>query len=133
MTAVLITLVACGGDGGGSASPSASPTPCTGLLKSADPSIALPDELPAAPGQTLFQQAKQGATRIWFAHLPGDDVVELRDSLQAAYEDAGFTGITTDAEPPAEAEMQFAGTLEGSVQVTPLCDGVLQVRYRVSS
>jgi hypothetical protein len=130
---VLLALAACGGDGepGGSAKPS--PTPCAGLLEPADPGVRLPDGLPFAEGHTLYDDARQGATRLWFAHVPGDDVVEVRDTLAAAYESAGFRGITTDAEPPAEAELQFAGRLEGSVQVTPLCDGVLRVRYRVSS
>lgn len=131
---LLAGVLACGGaEGPVATDPGASATPCAGLLEPADPAVRLPAELPSASGQTLYDSAKQGATRLWFAHVPGDDVVELRDTLAGAYEAAGFTEITTDAEPPAEAELQFGGRLEGSVQVTPLCDGVLRVRYRVSS
>lgn len=124
--AALLVATAC--DGGGAAR-----TSCDGLLKPADPAAALPSGLPAGvDGATFHTLQKQGATNRHFAHAKGDDVVAVRDAVEKAYVDAGITIEGRDAEPPAEAELQWSvGDREGSVQVTPLCTGYVTVRYRV--
>jgi len=56
----------------------------------------------------------------------------VRDAIADAYEKAGKTIESRDEEPPAEAEFQFTtATEEGSVQVTPLCQGRVTVRWRI--
>lgn len=127
---VQLAAMGCGGGAPGRAG--ASPTPCTDHLQPADPSAVLPADLPAAAGQTVYDRATQGATTVWFAHAPGADVVAARDELSAQFAAAGYNDLVEDAEPPAEAELQFEGVHNGSIQVTPLCAGHLRLRYRVS-
>lgn len=129
MVAALL-VGACGG--GGPDPGGASARPCEGLLSPANPAATLPVDLPAADGQTVYEKATQGATTIWFAYARGADVVASRDALKAKFAAAGYTRLDDDAEPPAEAELQFEGTYTGSVQVVPLCAGYLRIRYRVS-
>jgi hypothetical protein len=131
---VVLLVTACsGGDNGGSAKPSVTAVPCAGMTSPPDEALRLPDELPPAPDLVLYRLAKQGSTRLWFGHAPGPDVVTVRDDITAQLAASGFTITSEDEEPPAEAELQFSKPLEGSVQVTPLCDGRVQIRYRVSS
>jgi hypothetical protein len=107
--------------------------PCDGLLRPADPAVSLPAGIPAGvPSPVLYDTQRAGATTFYYAHAAGDDVVAVRDAIAAAFEVGGLTVESKDAEPPAEAELQFAGTdREGSVQVTPLCRGTVTIRWRV--
>lgn len=125
---VLLLAVACGGDPNRAAG-----KPCDGLLKPADPAAALPAGVPAGvEGATFYELQKQGATNRHYAHAKGGDVVAVRDAIEKAYAGSGIAIEGRDAEPPAEAEFQWsAGDREGSVQVTPLCEGNVQLRYRV--
>jgi hypothetical protein len=114
---------------------SATAAPCTDLLKPADPAATLTGDLPVIAGLTVYEKRQQGATAYYFAHIPGNDVVKVRDDARFAIEHVpfgkGYTVVDADAEPPAEAEFSFEGTHEGSVQVIPLCAGHLRVRYKV--
>ncbi len=104
--------------------------PCTSL-PAADPAAALPADFPALPGQVLYGPASQGATRIVFGRVEGDDVVALRDRLAVDLVSAGYALDGTDQEA-VEAEAHFSTPREGSVRVKQLCQGVLEVRYRLS-
>ena len=124
---LLLALTACG-----SAEPVARDTaaPCPSL-PAADPAAALPDGFPRLPDQVLYGAASQGATRIVFGRVPGEDFAALRDELATALEDAGYRIDGTDQEA-VEAEAHFSQPIEGSVRVKQLCAGVLEVRYRLS-
>ena len=121
-------LAGCGsGDSVAGPSPGA---PCTSL-PAADPSATLPQGFPVLPDQVLYGAASQGATRIVFGRVPGEDFVALRDTLAGLLTDAGYALDGTDQEA-VEAEAHFSAPREGSVRVKQLCDGVLEVRYRLS-
>ena len=125
----LLAVAACG-----SAEPTA-PTqdaaaPC-GALPTADPAASLPEGFPQLPDQVLYGQASQGSTTIVFGRVPGDDFEDLRDRLAADLEKAGYSLDGTDQEA-VEAEAHFSQPREGSVRVKQLCEGVLEVRYRLS-
>ncbi len=132
--AAALLLVALTGCGGGAGSPPAASqqaaAPCTSL-PAADPTAALPADFPALPGQVLYGPASQGATRIVFGRVEGDDFVALRDRLASDLASAGYALDGTDQEA-VEAEAHFSTPREGSVRVKQLCQGVLEVRYRLS-
>lgn len=125
----VLVLTACGSGGSSGPTPDAA-APCTSL-PAADPAAALPDGFPVLDDQVLYGAASQGATRIVFGRVPGDDFEALRDELAAALSDAGYSIDGTDQEA-VEAEAHFSAPREGSVRVKQLCDGVLEVRYRLS-
>jgi hypothetical protein len=128
---LVLALAACGGGGSTTAAPSQDPArPCTSLPP-ADPEAALPEGFPRLPGQVLYGPASQGATTIVFGRVEGDDVVALRDRLAGDLEGAGYALDGTDQEA-VEAEAHFSSPREGSVRVMQLCEGVLEVRYRLS-
>ena len=125
---LLLALTACG-----SGSPAAAPSPgapCTSLPAAA-PGASLPDGFPQLPDQVLYGAASQGATRIVFGRVPGDDFEALRDRLALDLAKAGYRLDGTDQEA-VEAEAHFSSPREGSVRVKQLCEGVLEVRYRLS-
>lgn len=122
---------------GGSSEPAASSggKPCDGLLKDADPTAKLPAGIPALDGQVLYEPSVQGKTTIVFGRVAKDDFVAVRDELKTKLEGAGWTIDGTDQES-VEAEAQFSKTpplQSGSVKVEPLCDGNVEIRYRLSS
>ena len=123
---LLLALTACGG-----AEPvTDSAAPCTSL-PAADPSASLPTGFPQLPGQVLYGAASQGATTIVFGRVEGEDVEATRDRLAEQLEAAGYALDGTDQEA-VEAEAHFSSPREGSVRVKQLCEGVLEVRYRLS-
>lgn len=107
--------------------------PCDERLRTADPEVTLPARLPTGvAGPVLYDSQELGATTLWFGQAAGADVVSVRDAIVAVYERSGFTIESRDEEPPAEAEFQFTSTAEeGSVQVTPLCQGHVTIRWRL--
>lgn len=126
---LLLLLAACGGTGATSAA-QPSGAPCTSLPP-ADPAVTLPAGLPSPEGQVLYEKASQGSTDVVFGRVEGTDVVAVRDQVAAALEDAGYELSGTDQEA-VEAEVHFVQPLDGTVKVSTLCEGVLQVRYRLS-
>jgi hypothetical protein len=136
---VLLGVAACGS--GAPATPAQdAAAPCTSL-PAADPAASLPEGFPQLPGQVLYGAASQGSTRILFGRVEGDSFVDLRDRLAVDLEQAGYPVDGTDQEA-VEAEAHFRASAsrrgtgsqprEGSVRVTQLCEGVLEVRYRLS-
>lgn len=126
---LLLALTGCG-----SAAPAVpqqdAAAPCTSL-PAADPGADLPADFPRLPGQVLYGPASQGATTIVFGRVEGDDFEAARDRLAEELERAGYTIDGTDQEA-VEAEAHFSAPREGSVRVKQLCQGVLEVRYRLS-
>jgi hypothetical protein len=120
--------------GCGSADPAApqqdAAAPCASL-PAADPQASLPAGFPQLPDQVLYGPASQGRTTIVFGRVEGDDFVALRDRLADELEAAGYSLDGTDQEA-VEAEAHFSQPREGSVRVKQLCEGVLEVRYRLS-
>lgn len=92
---------------------------------------ALPLDLPRTDGETVLDVASQGATTVAFAKVDGDRdaIVETRDHVLVDLEAAGYRVVGTDQEPGYEAEAEVEGPHEGTIKVTPLCEGVLAVRY----
>ena len=124
---LLLALTACGTEETASQDAAA---PCTSL-PAADPEASLPEGFPQLPGQVLYGPASQGATTIVFGRVEGDDFEATRDRLAGELEAAGYRLDGTDQEA-VEAEAHFSTPREGSVRVKQLCDGVLEVRYRLS-
>jgi hypothetical protein len=137
---LLLALTACGSSDSPAAPTQDAAAPCASL-PAADPAATLPEGFPQLPDQVLYGAASQGATRILFGRVPGEDFEALRDELAVALEDAGYSLDGTDQEA-VEAEAHFSRTasrrgtgsqpIEGSVRVKQLCEGVLEVRYRLS-
>jgi hypothetical protein len=106
--------------------------PCGDLLKPAAADATPPSDVPVA-GVTWYDRKTQGKTAYHFGHLPGDQVAAARDAVIAGLESAGYTASGTDEEGNAEADGQFTGPHEGTVQVTPYCKGQLQLRLKLES
>lgn len=93
----------------------------------------LPLGLPSTAGATVLSVAMQGRTTVAFAKVPGsrDDIVATRDRVVGDLTAAGYRVVGTDQEPGFEAEAQLAGTRTGTLKVSPLCGGLLEVRYKI--
>lgn len=107
---------------------------CAGRDKPApDAPAALPLELPLTEGEKVLRVATQGRTTVAFASEPGGrgDIVAVRDKVLADLARAGYTVVGTDQEPGYEAEAELAGTHPGSLKVSPLCEGLLEIRYKI--
>ena len=124
----LVLLTACGS--GGAPAVEAQPGEPCGALPSADPAAVLPDGFPALADQVLYGPASQGRTRVVFGRVPGSSFEDLRDELVRRIEAAGATIESTDQEA-VEAEAFFTGRFSGTVRVQVLCEGQLEVRYKL--
>ena len=105
--------------------------PCGGLdVVKGTPT--LPDGFTLPPGERLLDVQTQGKTRIVYASTDGkrDDIVSVRNEVAAALTGDGYRVTHTDQEPTFEAEATVTknGT-DDSIQVQPLCNGRLRVRY----
>ena len=135
--ALLLLAAACGGGdaGGGGPEPGAEifAKECTGL-PSDDPKLSLPAGFPSYDGWRPNRRATQGKTTVYFgiASVPADDVAAVQQRQRELLADAGYTIVSTDREFQAEAEVHFDGSAEGSAQITPVCRGTVQIRYRFS-
>ena len=96
--------------------------------------VALPSgldfTLPA--GQTLLDVSSQGKTDAITVYVKGDRsaLVGLRDQAVSDMKAQGYTASATDQEPTFEAEGQFGGKVEGTINVQPLCSGYDKIRYK---
>jgi hypothetical protein len=131
---LILGLAGCGGssDGDNNAAAGDGGVSCDGLLKPADTAAALPADLPKPEGAVVYEVQTQGATKRYFAHLPGTDFVKTRDDIKAQFEQKGLKILGTDQEE-VEAEFEFATAAgdDGSVQVISLCKDNLRIRWRV--
>ncbi|MDX6216014.1 MAG: hypothetical protein QOG99_1598 [Frankiales bacterium] len=108
-----------------------------GSLTSPTPGVALPTGLGsfAVPSdQTLLEVDSQGKTLVVYTITKGSrkDLVSLRDKVVAQLAAQGLTASATDQEPTYEAEGQFSGTVSGTIQVQPQCQGYDRIRYKFS-
>lgn len=94
---------------------------------------ALPAGLPKTGDETVLNVATQGKTTVAFASIAGgrDDIVSVRDRVLDDLKKVGYTVVGTDQEPGYEAEAELGGTHPGSLKVSPLCEGLLEVRYKI--
>lgn len=132
---LVATATACSeGDKDKEKATGAAAASCDGVLRS-DSSAALPADYPALDGQQLYDSSTQGKTKVVFGHVKGGpaDLSKVRDQLVAKMKSAGYTIEGTDQEQNAEAEAEFTGPHEGTVNVRPLCKGNLVVRYKFNS
>ena len=122
-------MTACGE----SASPAAVEEKPCGALDTPTGEGALPAALTLPEGQKLLRVQKQGRTAVAFASRPGtrQDLVDVRDAVLEELKKQGFTVVGTDQEPGAEAEAELTGKADGTIRVTPLCEGRLEVRYKI--
>ncbi len=109
---------------------------CGGLDEPEDGVPAsLPLGLPLPSGGTILEVTEQGSTSVAFVSVEGgrEDLVDVRDDVLADLKAVGYETVGTDQEPGYEAEAEVGGVHEGTVKVSPLCEGLIQVRYAVSS
>ena len=130
-TAALLLLgltVGCGGE----STRAAQEEPC-GSRDTPVAGVTAPAGLSLPPEQKLLRVQKQGRTVVAFASTAGDrdDIVTTRDAVLEKLKAQGFTVVGTDQEPGYEAEAEITGTADGTVRVTPLCEGRLEVRYKI--
>jgi len=105
---------------------------CAGVASPAAPDVTVPAGFPEYDGWVGTLRATQGKTLILFGRAAApDDVGIVQARQRELLEQAGLRIVSTDREGQAEAEISFAGRTEGSVQITPLCRGTVQVRYRI--
>jgi hypothetical protein len=131
--AVVLLLSGCGGSSGagseGDADAGAASASCTGLLKGADPSAVPPGV--KVDGVTWYEKTSQGATHIYYGYLNGDDVQQTRDGIVNTMKSAKFSIDGEDAEDNTEAEAEFGGPANGTLQVVHLCQDHLRIRVTV--
>ena len=141
VTAAVVTLAGCTSGGDGGASATSTPQfggeefrrPCAGVASPAASDATVPAGFPAYDGWVGTLRATQGKTLILFGRAPApDDVGVVQERQRQLIEQAGLRVVSTDREGQAEAEISFAGRTEGSVQITPLCQGTVQIRYRIA-
>jgi hypothetical protein len=124
---VLPLLAACGGGDKGTPGPVV--TPCQ-TLPPAKAGAAVPAHFPALPSQVIFDAYNLGpTTKIVLAYLPSGDFLKVRDDLVGRLRGGGYQITSTDQES-VEAEAAFTGPVHGTIKVTPLCVGTVEVRYR---
>lgn len=97
-------------------------------------STPLPADLPVVEG-VAYRYDAQGKTRFWYVAVPGAgaDVVSIRDRAKEALTAKGYTIKGSDQEPGVEAEAEFAGPHDGTIQVRTLCSGKDVIRYKLES
>lgn len=109
--------------------------PCPDGLDTARAAEELPPDFPGVSGSRLYRFDSQGKTKIWYATLDGgtDDLVPVRDRIVDGLKSKGYDIEGTDQEQGAEAEAEFKGPHEGTVRTRPLCDGHVEIRYKLES
>lgn len=125
-----LTVVACSSDGDGPAEVTRS---CAQLDRPVADTMPVPTYLKLPDEQRLLRVQTQGRTTVVFASTAGgrDDLVDVRDQVLTALKAQGFSVDGTDQEPGFEAEAQIDGPSEGTVRVTALCAGRVEVRYKL--
>jgi len=131
--ALLLAAVALAGCRSDNAAPEEVNTSCEQLDRPSADAQPPPGYLSLPPDQKLLRVQTQGRTTVVFASTAGGrgDLIEVRDRVLTALKTQQFSVAGTDQEPGFEAEAQIAGPSEGTVRVTPLCTGRIQVRYKL--
>ena len=131
---LVATLAACS-DGDKDKAKKAAGASCpANITQSA--STPLPSDVPAPSGASSpYESQSQGATKFWFFAVDGSpsDLVSLRDAYDDTLKGKGYSIKGTDQEEDAEAEAEFAGPHDGTLQFIPLCQGKVRVRVKLES
>jgi hypothetical protein len=96
-----------------------------------------PSDLTILDGAKVYEsEGPFGKTERFMAAVDGEpaEMPEKRDAAAQALEQAGYSIRSTDEEADAEAEAHLEGA-DGQtvdIQVKPLCEGKLRIRYTVS-
>jgi hypothetical protein len=103
----------------------------------ADPKLDPPADLKVPASAHLYEsEGPFGKTERFFAVLDGtpEDLASARDEAQKELVDgSGYTSLSTDEEEGSEAEAHLKGAKNTiDIQVAPLCDGKIRIRYTVS-
>ena len=103
----------------------------------ADPKLDPPADLKVPADAHIYEsEGPFGETERFFAALDGtpEDLASARDEAQKELVDgSGYTSLSTDEEEGAEAEAHLKGPEKSiDIQVAPLCDGKIRIRYTVS-
>ena len=136
----LVSVVgACSSDDGSPSadnSPSGSASAGACAAVAADPAAKPPADIPTPTDATFYRTVTAGATTLYFAYAPGNQVRDRRDAIVTLLRTAGYTIKGEDAEQNAEAEAEFDGKGHGdsSIQVTHRDDRAsqLRIRYRLA-
>jgi hypothetical protein len=103
----------------------------------ASPKLDPPADLKVPADAHIYEsEGPFGKTERFFAVLDGtpEDLASARDEAQKELVDgSGYSSLSTDQEEGAEAEAHLKGTDNTiDIQVAPLCDGKIRIRYTVS-
>jgi hypothetical protein len=100
-----------------------------------DTASVLPATFPIPSGGTPYEHATQGATKIEYIHVPGtaDQLTDIRDAELNSVVAAGYDKKGTDQEKGREADGEFSGPHEGSINVRLAsdCAGLVTVRITI--
>ena len=131
--AATFTLAGCsgssGGDEGDADSEGSATASCDGLLQKAD-TAATPPGI-TVDAVTWYEKQSQGATTIYYGYTNGDDVQQTRDAIVDKLKSLNFEIEGEDAEENTEAEAEFNGPADGTIQVIHLCQDHLRIRVTV--
>lgn len=135
MLPVLLSVAGCGKEAEEKAARARIAAPCPGGLGTDKASEQLPTDFPGLTGSRLYRFESQGKTRIWYATVDGgtDDIVPVRDRIVDALKAKDYEIEGTDQEKGSEAEAEFKGAHAGTVRTRPLCQGHLEIRYKLES
>ena len=128
----LVVSVALVAGCGGAPEPRACPAALTGEPKRRPPAAL---ELPAG-AHVYLSEGPFGKTERFYAELDGtpEDLASRRDDAQnELVQNWGFASLSTDQEEGSEAEAHLKGEKHTvDIQVAPLCEGKIRIRYTVS-
>lgn len=112
--------------------PAAKATKPCGALDQPQGSPSLPPGFALPTGQKLLKVDRIAKTSVVYASTAGsrDDLVRIRDEVSSRLEGAGYRRTGSDQEPGFEADATLQrGDVEDTVNVRPLCDGRVVIRY----
>ena len=135
LSPLVLALAACGGSSEGEPEGEGGTGACPDSISQAA-STQPPDDVPAPEGaDSAYDYFEQGATQVWFFALDGEagDLVSVRDAYDDTLAGADYEIEDTDQEEGHEAESEFRGPHEGTVNVRTLCDGKVALRLKLIS
>jgi hypothetical protein len=101
-----------------------------------DPKLKVPSDLSVPTYAHVYKsEGPFGKTERFYAVLDGtpDDLASRRDDAQnELVQNSGYASLSTDQEEGSEAEAHLKGPKHTvDIQVAPLCDGKIRIRYTV--
>jgi hypothetical protein len=101
-----------------------------------DPKLKVPSDLTVPNYAHVYKsEGPFGKTERFYAVLDGtpEDLASRRDDAQnELVQNSGYASLSTDQEEGSEAEAHLKGPKHTvDIQVAPLCDGKIRIRYTV--